>query len=181
MYPVVTVLREHALPGSEVNPSLRPIDCFESWVTYLARCARQHRFREAPPIWAGDTHNLFVDAAGWLMTWGKSFAVPPGHADSIHSDPTPVAGMAGVRVRSLATGALHNIALGWDGRVYWWGTNPSNGMLLSPVPVEGVKGVCGIVSAFAHSLGVTESGAVFGWISAPQIGVGMATPSAGRR
>lgn len=122
MYPVVTVLREHALPGSEVNPSPRPIDCFESWVT-----ARQHRFREAPPIWAGDTHNLFVDAAGWLMTWGKGFAVPPGHADSIHSDPTPVAGMAGVRVRSLATGALHNIALGWDGRVYWWGTNPSNG------------------------------------------------------
>jgi hypothetical protein len=51
--PVVTALREHAHPRLELTPSTRPAGCSESWVAYLARCARQRRCREAPPIAAG--------------------------------------------------------------------------------------------------------------------------------
>jgi hypothetical protein len=56
--PVVTVLREHAFRGVGMIPSKRPIGCSESWVAYLARCVRQRRRREAPPVAMGFQHSL---------------------------------------------------------------------------------------------------------------------------
>jgi alpha-tubulin suppressor-like RCC1 family protein len=80
-----------------------------------------------------------------------------------------MAAMAGVRVRSVAAGHWHSLALGWDGRVYSWGSN-SHGQLghgdtltrLSPTLMEGLEGVRSI-AASDHSLAVTQSGDVFGW------------------
>jgi hypothetical protein len=51
--PVVTKLRALAFPRLELASRMRPLGCSESWVAYLARCARQHRCSEAPPIAAG--------------------------------------------------------------------------------------------------------------------------------
>jgi hypothetical protein len=119
--PVVSVLQQHAFPHLELVPLTRPMGCSESWVAYLARCSRQRRCREAPPIAAGGDHNLFLDAAGGVLACGKGAAVGHGDADRNHSDPTPVAAMAGVRVRMVAAGSRHSLALGWDGRVYSWG------------------------------------------------------------
>jgi hypothetical protein len=45
--PVVTALLEHAFPRGQIIPSTRPIGCSESWVTYLAGCARQRCCRES--------------------------------------------------------------------------------------------------------------------------------------
>jgi hypothetical protein len=108
--PVIAALLQHAFPGGETIPSTRPAGCSESWVMYLARCARQRRCREAPPIAAGQQHSFFVDVSGHLLLCG-----------SMHHDLTPVSATANVRVRSVAAGSNHGLALGCDGRVYSWG------------------------------------------------------------
>jgi hypothetical protein len=38
--PVVVALRSHAFARLELVPGARPEGCTESWVAYLARCAR---------------------------------------------------------------------------------------------------------------------------------------------
>jgi alpha-tubulin suppressor-like RCC1 family protein len=167
--PVVTALRELAFLRRELSASTRPIGFSDSWVAYLARCARQRRFREAPPIATGWDQSLFADAAGRLLSCGRSPAV--GHDDGHFSFflSTPVAAMAEVLVRSVAAGS-HSLALGWDGRVYSWGKN-ENGQLghgdtldrLSPVLVEGLEGVRGVAAGDEYSLAVAQSGVVFIW------------------
>jgi alpha-tubulin suppressor-like RCC1 family protein len=82
----------------------------------------------------------------------------------------PVAAMAGVRVRSVAAGGFHSLALSLDGRVYSWGRN-AEGQLghgdmhnrHSPVRVDGLEGVHSIAAATRHSHAVTQSGEVFSW------------------
>jgi hypothetical protein len=154
---VITPLRKHAFPSGELAPSTRPLGCSESWVTYLARCVRQRRCREAPPIATGCGHSLFVDAAGQLL-WSSMV--------STRSSPTPLAAMAMVKVRSAVAEPYHNLAVGWNGRLYSWGHN-TEGQLghgavrsepLPPAPVEGLNGVRGIAGAGNHSLAVTQSG-----------------------
>jgi hypothetical protein len=117
--PVVTALRDLAFPGEALIPSTRPVSS-ESWVAYLARCVRQRRCREAPPIVTGDPKTPFVDAAGRLLACGEKIA--PGHADAVDvgSDPVPVAAMSDVHLRSVAARSyhIHILALDQDGRVY---------------------------------------------------------------
>jgi alpha-tubulin suppressor-like RCC1 family protein len=168
--PVVTALRELAFPGGEMVPSTRPIGCSESWVAYLARCVRQRRFREAPPIAAGNGQSLFLDGAGRLLACGTGEATGHGDADAIYSDPAPMAALAGLRVRSVTAGSEHSLALSWAGRVFSWGTNRYGQLghgdkLARPAPalVEGLEGVGGIAAAHNRSLAVTQSGIVFFW------------------
>jgi alpha-tubulin suppressor-like RCC1 family protein len=108
-----------------------------------------------------------VDAAGRLLACGKGDAM--GHRDlGPYYDPTPVAAMARIRVRSVAAGHEPIFALGWNGRVYSWGMNGygqlgrGDSRLAKPVPslVKGLKGVRGVAAAAAESLAVTQSGAV---------------------
>jgi alpha-tubulin suppressor-like RCC1 family protein len=136
-------------------------------VAYLARCALQRRCREAA---AGHQHTLFVHAGGKLLACGQGAAVGQGDADAIYSDPTRVAVMAGKRVRSVAAGDVHSLALSWEGRVGSWGGNGSGqlglgGRLdrLSPTPLDGLEGVCGAASGKRHTHAVTDAGAMFSW------------------
>jgi alpha-tubulin suppressor-like RCC1 family protein len=158
--PVIADLREVAFPRLELLPRTRPVGCSESWVACLVRCVRQRCCREAPPVAAGLSRSLFVDAAGRLLACGRGATVS-------HS---PVAAMAGIRVQSVAAARGHCLALGWDGRVYSWGNNVAgqlgNGDGLTkpaPVLVEGLEGVRGGAAAFCHSFAVTHSGVVFSW------------------
>jgi alpha-tubulin suppressor-like RCC1 family protein len=170
--PVVTALRALAFSHPKLVPSTRPIGCSESWVAYLARCARQRVCREAPPIAAGDGHTLFVEAAGRLLACGEGVATGHGGEEVSSPLPTPVAAMAGIRVRCVvaALKSYHSLALGLDGRVYSWGENV-NGQLghgdklakPSPTLVEGLECVRGVAAAIGHSHAVTQSGAVFSW------------------
>src|SRR6056297_1977623 len=66
--PLVTVLSERAFPRRELIRSTRSMGCSDSWVAYLARCARQLCCREAPRMAAADEHSLFVDATGPLLS-----------------------------------------------------------------------------------------------------------------
>jgi alpha-tubulin suppressor-like RCC1 family protein len=144
-------------------------------VAYLARCARQRRCREAPPIAAGLAHTRFVDAAGRLLACGQGTDMGHGldYPHSNHSELTLMAAMAGIRVRSATAGFDHSLALSWDGRVYSWGDN-LHGQLghgdtrskPSPVLVEELDGVRSVASGYKQSLVVTQSGAVLSWGSA---------------
>jgi alpha-tubulin suppressor-like RCC1 family protein len=179
--PVITALLQHAFPGGEMIPNTRftctmrnrrscRLRCPESWVAYLARCARQRRCQRASPIAAGRFHSLFVDVAGRLLACGDGAAVGHGDADTRYLEPAPVAALAGVRVRSVAAGTHHSLALSWDGRVFSWGCNRcgrlGHGDELdrhSPVPIEGIQGIDVVAAAAGHSLAVTQSGDVFSW------------------
>jgi hypothetical protein len=167
--PVVTALRALAFPRPDLVPNKRPMGCSESWVTYLIRVPRQRLCREAPPFAVAPYQSLFVDAAGRLLACGPSAAV--GRDGSwCCCDPTPVAALAGVRVRIVATGDAHSLAFGWNGRVYSWGSN-YYGQLgdgnkrdrREPKLVKRLEGVCSVAAGLNHSLAATESGAVFGW------------------
>jgi hypothetical protein len=171
--PVVAALCEHAFPRLELIQITRPAGCSESWAAFLARCVRQRRCREALPIAVSDSHSLFVDSAGRLLACGRGTATGQGNEYSQHADlvtPTPVAAMAAVRVRSVASGCGHSLAFGWDGRVNSWGNNSygqlGHGDNLSrplPAPVDGLEGVCSIAAAVFDGLAVTQSGGVFQW------------------
>jgi alpha-tubulin suppressor-like RCC1 family protein len=166
---IMTALRELAFPRPEPIPSTRPVGYPGSWVTYLARCARQRRCRETPPIAAGREHSLFVDTAGRLLACGRLAGAGHG-ALATHYDPTPMAAMAGIQVRSVAAGTQYSLALGWDGRVYSWGDNLFGQLglgdtrdRLSPTLVEGLEGARSVAAAGRRSLAATQSGSVFRW------------------
>jgi alpha-tubulin suppressor-like RCC1 family protein len=168
--PVVTVLCKRAFHRPELIPSVRSDGCSESWVAYLARCARQRRCREAPCIAAGGYHSLCVDADGRLLSFGKGAAT--GHADVEvrYALPAPVHAVAEIRIWSVAAGSRHSLVLCRDGRIFSWGKN-KHGQLghedrlarPSPAPVEGLQGVCNIAASLTHSFAVTPSGTVFTW------------------
>jgi E3 ubiquitin-protein ligase HERC1 len=113
---------------------------------------------------------LFLDSKGRLLACGYGAALGHGGATAIFSEPTPVAAITGVRVRSVAAGCNHSLALGWDGRVYSWGLN-DRGQLgigdrldrLSPALVEGLEDVRSIATPVALSVAVTQSGDVLSW------------------
>jgi alpha-tubulin suppressor-like RCC1 family protein len=167
--PVVAALSKLAFADGAVIPSTRPAACSESWIAYLARCVRQRRSREAPPIAAG-TEYLLVDAAGQLLVCRDGNAADHAGANVVSSAPTPVAAMPSVRVRSVAAGPQHSLALGWDGRVYSWGANGLGQLGLgdklgrpAPTLVEGLEEVREVAAGAFHSLAVTQSGDVFIW------------------
>jgi alpha-tubulin suppressor-like RCC1 family protein len=166
--PVVMALREHAFPGGVGIPSTRPIGCLDSWVAYLARCARQRHCWEAPPVAAGKEHTLFLDAAGKLLSCGEGV----GHSDqAVHFFlPTVVPAMIEVRMRSVAAGLYHSLALGWNGRVYSWGSSYCGELghgdtchQPSPTLVEGLASVRDIAASGILSLAVTQSGDISHW------------------
>jgi alpha-tubulin suppressor-like RCC1 family protein len=119
---------------------------------------------------AGDHRSLFVDSAGRLLACGRGAAVGHGDPEDRYPLPTPVAAMAGIRVRNVAVGYVHSLALGWDGRVYSWGENGvwQLGHLdtifrPSPELVEGLEGVCSIATGDTGNLAATQLGDVFRW------------------
>ena len=159
----------------------------ETMVQALCRGERRDRFQRQNKIAAGDYHSVFVSEEGRLMTCGThSFRDNPqpilGHSelddedlqviggDSVLVVPRPVAGLADVRVRTVATGYAHTLAVSEAGAVYSFGLGESGGLghgneadQHTPRVIESLRGVRAVAASggLNHSLVLSAAGEVY--------------------
>mmetsp|Transcript_1612 Transcript_1612/g.5031 ORF Transcript_1612/g.5031 Transcript_1612/m.5031 type:complete len:454 (-) Transcript_1612:444-1805(-) len=77
----------------------------------------------------GGKHNLAVCAEGHIYSWGRGEFGRLGHGDQRHKVyPHLVMALADVKIKQVACGGYHSLALAEDGTVYSWGNN-ENGRL----------------------------------------------------
>jgi alpha-tubulin suppressor-like RCC1 family protein len=122
----------------------------------------------------GATGFFAIGEDGELFSWGEGESGLLGHGDTQdqHS-PKRIEALRGVRVRSVAHGEYHAIALAEDGLVYAWGERTASAVLgnqdfereLLPKPIEALRGVrVGIVAAGGfRSYAVTELSELLAW------------------
>lgn len=122
----------------------------------------------------GSAHNVVVDKAGQVLTWGKCHYGQLGHGEMDQNElvPRPVEALRGVQVRRVAAGDSHVLAVTAEGGVYTWGVGFYGSLghgdetsLAVPKPVEKLRGerVASAAGGAFHSLAVTEDGRVFVW------------------
>ena len=160
----------------------------ETMVQALCRGERRDCFQRQNKIAAGDYHSVFVSEEGRLMTCGThSFRDNPqpilGHSESLDGEdlqviggdsvlvvPRLVAGLADVRVRTVATGYAHTLAVSEAGAVYSFGLG-QNGELghgneadqHTPRVIESLRGVRAVAASggLNHSLVLSAAGEVY--------------------
>ena len=155
---------EAALPAGET-----------SWAQCLLWEERRLLLLCAPPPVAssGVKHSAFVDASGQLLTCGNDTALGVlGQGEGVLESMAPraVAGLEGVRIRTVATGILHTLACSDEGIAYSFGLC-EDGQLghnyranqHSPRVIEALQGVrISTVTAGAHfSLALSYAGKVY--------------------
>lgn len=130
-------------------------------------------------IAAGGDFSMAVRVDGTatrLYTWGRNNAGQLGHGDNTQRNrmaPIPNFPPSGERIRTIAAGREHALALTESGKVYSWGRN-NNGQLgsnnttdrWSPAQITHTIGsikINGIVAGAYHSLAIDEEGRVYGW------------------
>jgi hypothetical protein len=123
---------------------------------------------------ADSWHSVAVSCDGHVYSWGSSSHGELGHGDTEHLlQPTLVAGLAGVRVRSVAIGPEHGLAVTEAGAVYSWGSgahgclgySPPHSSVCPPRHIDALEGVrirC-VAAARAASLAVSEEGLLYAW------------------
>jgi len=139
----------------------------------LKRDRRDAQMRQAP-LAAGSTHSIFVDKEGRLLTCGIEFVGnrimghaledldvgPFARARRVISLPTPVPSMQDRRIVSVATSALHCLALGAEGEVYSWGRGDFGSLV--PSRIESLSRVeCIAAGSNWKSSAVDEDGRLF--------------------
>mmetsp|Transcript_5279 Transcript_5279/g.17018 ORF Transcript_5279/g.17018 Transcript_5279/m.17018 type:complete len:388 (+) Transcript_5279:129-1292(+) len=139
-------------------------------------------------IAAGMSHSLFISPEGTLLSCGTEWDVDGnpmpgllGHgelaveelpANSIYA-PTPIPGLANVRIRSVAAGVSLSLAVTFDGEVYSWGqgtmgqlghgTWTSSQSTPRQITALASERVVAVEAGFIHALALAESGAVYAW------------------
>ncbi|KAJ6369719.1 hypothetical protein OIU76_028046 [Salix suchowensis] len=154
------------------------------------RCASNLVVRQ---VAAGGTHSVVLTREGHVWTWGQPW--PPGdmysfldltvnyvfrhpcifsivHAYEVKQISVPVRVQGLERVRLIAVGAFHNLALQEDGTLWAWGNN-EYGQLgtgdtqprSQPITVHGLSGLTlvDIAAGGWHSTALTHDGEVYGW------------------
>ena len=122
----------------------------------------------------GSAHNIVIDSDNRCYTWGKCHYGQLGHGEIDQNElvPRPVAALNDVKVKSVAAGDSHVLAITTTGQLYTWGVgfygclghNDEKALTL-PKLVEALKDehlVAAAGGAF-HSLAVTTSGSLFVW------------------
>jgi alpha-tubulin suppressor-like RCC1 family protein len=124
----------------------------------------------------GFYHSAAATAAGELLTWGwsKHGALGLG-ARTAASAPTPVGGLGGARVRAVACGHHHTLALCDDGAVFIFGRHgaadgappplaPRRVLLASSrAGAAGEARAVAIAAGSEHSCAVGEDGGLYSW------------------
>lgn len=145
------------------------------------------RVEGLPPIEsieAGFGHMLALTEDGELWAWGCNMYGQAGNGqgitDSINHIPTKIKGIG--RVKQVAAGFRHSLALTDDGKLWGWGHNYfgdlGNGKELdesfisSPIALPILDHISSIYAGHDYSLAVTDDGKLWGWgqASAGQLG-----------
>lgn len=123
---------------------------------------------------AGKNHFVVLKDDGSVWSWGDNSYGQLGAGGGGNS-PAPVTKADGnrlLKIKAIAAGGYHTVALDEDGTVWTWGRN-SYGQLAQPItspyrndnptPVKLPEPVIAIAAGDNHTLAVTESGDVWAW------------------
>lgn len=122
-------------------------------------------------IFSGPGHSLAIDKNGRVWAWGQNGSGRLGD-NSTTGRLTPVSVVGSVKTFcSIAAGNNHSSAIDKNGRVWTWGNNGysqlGDGSItarLTPVSVAGaVKTFCQLSAGIQFSIGLTNSGRLWGW------------------
>jgi len=137
--------------------------------------------RGVKAVAAGYQHALALTKDGKVFAWGDNSGGQLGNGrEEAQSHPVEVLGIGGKgpleKVRAVAAGTRHNLALLEDGTVVAWGSNTSgqlgNGEKKNsafPVPVQNpggnglLAGIQAVAAGTACSLALGEDGSVYAW------------------
>lgn len=122
----------------------------------------------------GSAHNIVVDSDHRCYTWGKCHYGQLGHGEIDQNElvPRPVAALNDVKVKNVAAGDSHVLAITTTGQLYTWGVgfygclgHNDEKPLTLPKLVEAFKDqqLESAAGGAFHSLAVTASGALFAW------------------
>src|SRR5262249_54674200 len=128
---------------------------------------------KATEVRAGCFHSMALTSAGQVLAWGGNQDGQLGNGTTANSGiPLPVSLPDGTRVKAIAAGEAHSLALTSTGQMLAWGFNATGDLgdgtttdRHSPVPVALPAGVTvtGIAAGEFHSLAVTSTGGVLAW------------------
>jgi alpha-tubulin suppressor-like RCC1 family protein len=126
---------------------------------------------------AGDSVTMIVDTLGRLWVWGLNAQgqLGIGSSEPFIAEPTRVAGaLADLRIRQVAVGLMHTLAVTDDGSVYAWGSNnfgqlgkgdrlPTTVPVLIPSESFDGRVVIAVAAGDNHSIALTDNGALYVW------------------
>jgi alpha-tubulin suppressor-like RCC1 family protein len=127
-------------------------------------------------IAAGYYHSLAIRSDGTVWAWGRhdrgQLATTGGTlCGTVACSPTPLHIGELSRVRAVAAGQWHSLAIKADGTLWTWGDN-SAGQLgdpnygaprATPLPVGGLGAIAAVAAGANHTLAVQADGQVWAW------------------
>ena len=154
----------------------------------LALLMAEQAAASPPQLAAGLEHSVYVDARGRLWAWGSGHLgqLGPRNAADSATAARPLSRLR--RVRLLATGWSHNLALTRSGQLLAWGfgdagqlgvglmapyTATRGWVMDQPAVVPGIGRPQALAAGVAHSLAVMANGTLWawGWNGAGQLGL----------
>ncbi|KAE8810905.1 ultraviolet-B receptor UVR8-like [Hordeum vulgare] len=122
----------------------------------------------------GADHTIaYSDDEMQLYSWGWGDFGRLGHGNSSDVfNPQPIVALQGMKIKQIACGDSHCLAVTFNGQVHSWGRN-QNGQLglgnnqdsLLPQKLKAFEGVCVkmIAAGAEHTTAITEGGDLYGW------------------
>lgn len=180
---VEQALRQRAAEKRIHVPSALPSN-HANWTQALLFLSVLRETATRNSVAATEHHSVLVNGAGALLICGtdgivrdKADPAPllglgpiTGNRKIRRAIPFPHAGLAGVRVQSIAASSVCIFALAIDGTVYSWGDNDGGQLghgdletLAQPKRIDGLRDVCAVAAGLVHTLAITADGALWSW------------------
>lgn len=118
-------------------------------------------------VYCGNQFSMALTKSGAVYTWGKGDNYRLGHGSEDHArHPKQIEALSSKKVKDIAIGSLHCMAITEDGELYGWGRNeqgqlgnPSISNFTEPTLIAGMEGkniigvACGPTQTFAWTSG----------------------------
>jgi alpha-tubulin suppressor-like RCC1 family protein len=129
--------------------------------------------KQVQAVAAGYSHTVALTHQGEVYTWGRNNYGQLGLKDiEVTNRPTLVTALSGKRIKAIAAGFNHTLALTYSGEVYAWGLNSSDQLGIKdaqstsePLFVNGLSGIeiDSIVAGAANTAALSKQGEVYTW------------------